>query len=91
MPWVFLCVTASSVAAALRAAGSGLNSAPFVSGLGLSRPAPLQRRSVPVSRTHELLIHLAGCTFVRLKGGDAAVAGVGSVTSCVCHVGQFDE
>lgn len=52
-------MTASSVAAALRAAASSLNRASFVWGLGLGLLTALQRQPVPVSGTHEPLMHLS--------------------------------
>lgn len=91
-------MTACSVAAALRAAGSGLNRASFVQDLGPGHPATLQRQPVPVSRTHELLMHLAYwlwvCVTIASEGrgssGDRCRAGVKSVTSFVYHMDFSD-
>lgn len=94
--WVFLCVTASSVAAALRAAGSCLNRASFVQDFGLCRLTTLQRQPVSVSRTHELLMHLAGSLHVAVAGegrgssSDRCRAGVKSVTSWVYYIDYSD-
>lgn len=93
---MFLCVTACSVAAALRAAGSGLNRASFVQDLGPGHPATLQRQPVPVSRTHELLMHLADgfCVCVTVagegRGGSGDRCRSQSVTSFLYHIDFSD-
>lgn len=92
--WVFLCVTASPVAAAFRAAGCGSNRGPFVQHLGLGYPR-YRDKPVPVSKTHEVLMRLAACLrnscgWRRVRCGGRCSVHVGSAISCTWHVCRCD-